>query len=175
MAEHEALANCKIRRMPVSQGGGLGVYATEDIEYAQELLIVNRECPTIVEEEPQVEAPRLDEQAQPNADTEARAESGIIETSDTPQVEDREGRQYEVLDDLGGWKMHEPTNPWQIGILLSKARPPSQQHLPLAGAHGRIPVYYDSNCRIYRTAQGSLVNQSQLWQLNRGKQPYPSQ
>ena len=33
MAGHEALANCKIRRMPVSQGGGLGVYATEDIEY----------------------------------------------------------------------------------------------------------------------------------------------
>ena len=44
---------------------------------------------TGVEEEPQVEAPRLDEQAQPNADTEARAESGIIETLDTPQAEDQ--------------------------------------------------------------------------------------
>ena len=43
MAGHEDMANCKIRRMPSSQGRGLGVYATEDIEYAQELLIVNRE------------------------------------------------------------------------------------------------------------------------------------
>ena len=73
MAGHEALATCKIRRMPVGQGEGLGVYATEDIEYAQELLIVNREYPTKVEEKPQVEAPQLDEQAQSNADTEARA------------------------------------------------------------------------------------------------------
>jgi hypothetical protein len=47
MAGHEALANCKIRRMPISQGEGLGVYATEDIEYAQELLMVNREYPSL--------------------------------------------------------------------------------------------------------------------------------
>ena len=86
MAGHEALANCKIRRMPVSQGGGLGVYATEDIEYAQELLIVSWEYHIKVEEEPQVEAPRRDKQAQPNADTEARAESGISETPDTSQA-----------------------------------------------------------------------------------------
>ena len=50
MAGHEDMANCKIRRMPRSQGGGLGVYAMEDIEYAQELLIVNREYPTGMEE-----------------------------------------------------------------------------------------------------------------------------
>ena len=45
VAGHEDMANCKIRRTPSSQGGGLEVYATEDIEYAQELLIVNREYP----------------------------------------------------------------------------------------------------------------------------------
>ena len=57
MAGHENMANCKIRRMPSSQGGGLGVYAMKDIEYAQALLIVNREYPTGMEEEPQVAAP----------------------------------------------------------------------------------------------------------------------
>ena len=43
--------------MPGSQGGGLGVYATEDIEYAQELLIVNQEYPTGREEDPHAAAP----------------------------------------------------------------------------------------------------------------------
>ena len=56
MAGHEDMANCKIRRMPGSQGGGLGVYATEDIEYAQELLTVNREYPTGREEDPHAAA-----------------------------------------------------------------------------------------------------------------------
>jgi hypothetical protein len=80
--------------MPFSQNGGLGVYVSEDIEYAQELLIANREYPIKAEEEPKVEASRLEEQAQPNADTKARAESGIMETSDTPPAGDREGYQY---------------------------------------------------------------------------------
>ena len=43
-----------------TSGRGLGVYATEDIEYAQELLIVNWEYHIKVEEEPQVEAPHLE-------------------------------------------------------------------------------------------------------------------
>ena len=73
MAGHEDMANCKIRRMPCSQGGGLGVYATEDIEYAQELHIVNREYPTGMVEESQVAAPGPDAPNISSADAGATA------------------------------------------------------------------------------------------------------
>ena len=41
----------------LAKGGGLGVYATEDIEYAQELLMVNREYPVTPEEASQADSP----------------------------------------------------------------------------------------------------------------------
>ena len=73
MAGHEDMANCKIRCMPCSQGGGLGVYATEDIEYAQELLIVNREYPIGMVEDTQVADPGSDAPTLTSADAGAAA------------------------------------------------------------------------------------------------------
>ena len=46
MAGHEDLANCRIRSIPKSQGGGLGVYAEDEIWHGQELLLANRDYPT---------------------------------------------------------------------------------------------------------------------------------
>ena len=43
MAAHEDLANCKLRTLPASQGGGLGFIAIDDIWHGQEILMVNRE------------------------------------------------------------------------------------------------------------------------------------
>ena len=43
MAGHEDLANCRIRSLPKSQGGGLGVYAEDEIWHGQELLLANCE------------------------------------------------------------------------------------------------------------------------------------
>ena len=45
MARHEDLANCRIRCLPKQQGGGLGVYALDEIWHGQELLLANREYP----------------------------------------------------------------------------------------------------------------------------------
>ena len=45
MAGHEDLANCRIRCIPKQQGGGLGVYALDEIWNGQELLLANREYP----------------------------------------------------------------------------------------------------------------------------------
>ena len=59
--------------MPISQGGGLGVYATEDIEYAQELLVVNREYPVTPDEASQADSPLLDTQTPTSVDTEVTA------------------------------------------------------------------------------------------------------
>jgi hypothetical protein len=78
----------------------------EDIGYAHELLLVNREYPTQLEEDPQVEAQRQNEHAQSNKGTDAGAESEIIETSCTTIAADLEGHKYATFDDLGGWKMH---------------------------------------------------------------------
>ena len=46
MARHKDLANCRIRCIPKQQGGGLGVYALDEIWNGQELLLANREYPT---------------------------------------------------------------------------------------------------------------------------------
>ena len=54
------------------------MYATEDIEYAQELLTVNREYPTGMEEEPQVAAPGPDAPNLTSADAGAITAFGIF-------------------------------------------------------------------------------------------------
>ena len=44
MAAHKDLANCKLRTLPASQGGGgLGFNAIDDIWHGQEILMANRE------------------------------------------------------------------------------------------------------------------------------------
>ena len=50
MAPHEDLANYQLRTLPASQGGGLGFIAIEEIWHGQEILMVNRECPMLLEE-----------------------------------------------------------------------------------------------------------------------------
>ena len=80
--------------MPGSQGGGLGVYATEDIEYMHELLIVNREYPTGREENPQAAAPCPDAQTLPSVDADTMTAMRDAETPDSPLDEETEGGQY---------------------------------------------------------------------------------
>ena len=107
----------KLTHAGQSRWGGLGVYATEDIEYAQELLIVNREYPTGREEEPQVAAPCPDAQNLTSADAGTITATRDVDPLDTPLEAEAEGSQYATFDEWGGWKMHEPTHPWQDGIL----------------------------------------------------------
>ena len=93
------------------------MYATEDIEYAQELLIVNREYPTGMAEEPQVASPGPDAPNLPSADARAITAIQDAENLDTLPEAEAEGSQYATFDEWGGWKMHEPTIPWQNGSL----------------------------------------------------------
>jgi hypothetical protein len=50
MAIVEEQANVLIRRIPLAQGGGMGIYATEDIWNGQEVMLVNQEQTTDPEE-----------------------------------------------------------------------------------------------------------------------------
>ena len=43
MATQEEQANAQLRRIPLAQGGGMGIYATEDIWHGQEVMLVNQE------------------------------------------------------------------------------------------------------------------------------------
>ena len=43
MAPHRDLANCKLRTLSASQGGGLGFVAIDDIWHGQKILTANRE------------------------------------------------------------------------------------------------------------------------------------
>ena len=43
MATQEEQANAQLRRIPLAQGGGMGIYATEDIWHGQEIMLVNQE------------------------------------------------------------------------------------------------------------------------------------
>ena len=81
---------------------GLGVYATEDIEYAQELLIVNREYPTKMVEESQVAAPGPDTPNISRADAGATAAVRDEENLDTLPEAEAEGSQYATFNEWGG-------------------------------------------------------------------------
>ena len=78
------------------------MYATEDIEYAQELLIVNREYPTGMVEEPQVAAPGPDAPNISSADAGATAAVRDEENLDTLPEAEAEGSQYATFDEWGG-------------------------------------------------------------------------
>ena len=43
MATQEEQANAQLRRIPLAQGGEMGIYATEDIWHGQEVMLVNQE------------------------------------------------------------------------------------------------------------------------------------
>ena len=106
------------------------MYATEDIEYVQELLIVNREYPTGREEDPQAAAPCPHAQTLPSADADTMTAMRDAETPDTTLDEEMEGSQYAMFDELGIWKMHEPTNPWQDDSLHQQSTPTPANNIP---------------------------------------------
>jgi hypothetical protein len=76
------------------------VYATDDIEYVQELLMVNREYPVTVASHAAVPCP--DAQTLTSADTAAMVEMCTTETPGISLDEAMEGRQYARFDELGG-------------------------------------------------------------------------
>ena len=75
------------------------MYATEDIEYAQELLIVNREYPAGREENPHAAAPCPEAQNSPSANADTITEIRDAETLDTPLEAETEGSQYAMFDE----------------------------------------------------------------------------
>ena len=97
MAGHEDLANCRIRCIPKQQGGGLGVYALDEIWHGQELLLANREY-------------NMEREATAREDVAEEIEDGMEEdgvlgaeggTGDAAHEESR-GHQYATCDDTGG-------------------------------------------------------------------------
>ena len=48
----EEQANAQLRWIPVAQGGGTGIYATEDIWHGQKVMLVNQEQTKDLEEDP---------------------------------------------------------------------------------------------------------------------------
>jgi hypothetical protein len=170
MAGHEALANCTIRRMPISRWGGgrLGVYATKDIEY-----------PVTLEEASHAAVPRPAAQTPTSADTAAMVE---MSTADTPGIsldETMDCKQYVRLDELGGWKMHEPTSPWQDGVLDQQSTPNPVNNIPRWQAlteeyrHITIPLAQATDLRrdlwLASLNCGSLSEAKSPTQINKGK------
>ena len=61
----EEQANAQIRRIPHIKGGGMGIFATEDIWHGQEVMLVNREQPSEPEDTfwaSTAEAPQLSQE-----------------------------------------------------------------------------------------------------------------
>ena len=78
------------------------MYATEDIEYAKELLIVNREYPTGREEETHVATPCPDAQNSTSADADTITAAREAETLVTSLEAEAGGSQYTTFDEGGG-------------------------------------------------------------------------
>jgi hypothetical protein len=92
--------------------------------------MVNREYPVTLEEASHAAVPRPAAQTPTSADTEAMIE---MSTTDTPGLsldETMDCRQYARFDELGGWKMHKPTSPWQDGDLYQHSTPNPVNNIP---------------------------------------------
>ena len=125
MAGHEDLANCRIRGIPKQQGGGLGVYALDEIWNGQELLLANREYPTDGEATAREDISEVIEE-----DIEDKGFLGAEdEIGEEAQGESR-GHQYATCDDTGGWQMHEPNHPWTDETLIQQSTPPPVSNIP---------------------------------------------
>ena len=131
MAPHEDLANCQLRTLPASQGGGLGFIAIEEIWHGQEILMVNRECPMLLEEAA-LESPAPDIAVSQEGYTQADPEQEVATEADSVAEDTMpSSHQYAVLTDTGGWKMHEPSPLWTDGILPQQCTsPPPVDNLP---------------------------------------------
>ena len=125
MAGHEDLANCRIRGIPKQQGGGLGVYAEDEIWHEQELLLANQEYPMEGEATARENIPEIIEDGIEDDEVLGADDA----TGEAAQAESR-GHQYATCDDTGGWRMHEPIHPWTEGTLTQQHTPPPVSNLP---------------------------------------------
>ena len=101
------------------------------------------------------------------------------ETLDTPLEAEVEGSQYATFNEWGGWKMHEPTNPWQDGSLHQQSTPTPANNIPRWQAlteeyqHITIPVAESTDLRkdLWLTSLkcGSLSEANIPTQINKGK------
>jgi hypothetical protein len=129
MAGHEDLANCRIRSMPRQQGGGLGIYALEDIWNRQELLLANREYPT--SESAEITADALAPATETLEENRTDADDPAKDAGDAAEAQGETlGHQYATCDDTGGWRMHEPSQPWTDGILVQQRTPSPVDNIP---------------------------------------------
>ena len=97
MAEHEDLANCRIRCIPKQQGGGLGVYALDEIWNGQELLLANHEYPMEGEATAREDISEIIEDGM-----EDDVVSGADDVTGEAAQEESRGHQYATCDDTGG-------------------------------------------------------------------------
>ena len=125
MAGHENLANCRIRGIPKQQGGGLGVYAENEIWHGQELLLANREYPMEGEATAREKMPEITEDGTENEEILGTEDA----VGDAAQAESN-GHQYATCDDTGSWRMHEPIHPWTDGTLTQQHTSPPVSNIP---------------------------------------------
>jgi hypothetical protein len=155
MAPHEYLANCKLRILPASQGGGLCFVAVDDIRHAQEILMANHEYSNSSAEDSMESLLPLTADCSAG-DTTEEPELIVSESSnaDADSASPSNGQQYATLTDTGGWKMHEPSPPWTDGSLQQQSTsPPPANNLPRWQAltseynHIEIPIAESSTLR----------------------------
>jgi hypothetical protein len=129
MAGHEDLVYCRIRCIPKQQGGGLGVYALDEIWNGQELLLANRKYPTNGTEASSetIPTPRLEVQEENSEDTDV---FGAEEAVGEGAPGESRGHQHATCDDIGGWRMHEPSHLWKDGTLVQHSTPPPVNNIP---------------------------------------------
>ena len=101
MARHEDLANFRIQSMPRQQGGGLGIYALENIWNRQELLLANREYPT--SESAEITADALASATETLEENRTDADDPVKDAGDAAKAHGETlGHQYATCDDTGG-------------------------------------------------------------------------
>jgi hypothetical protein len=129
MAGHEDLANCRIQSMPRQQGGGLGIYAVENIWNRQELLLANREYPT--SESAEITADALASATETLEENRTDADDPAKDAGDAAEAQGETlGHQYATCDDTGGCRMHKPNQPWTDGILVQQRTPSPVDNIP---------------------------------------------
>ena len=74
-----------------------------------------------------IPAPAIESQEDNRTDTDEPAE----EDADAVEANwETLGHQYATCDDTGGWRMHEPSQPWTDGTLVQQRTPPPVNNIP---------------------------------------------
>jgi hypothetical protein len=118
MAIVEELANAQIRRIPHTKGGGMGIFATEDIWHGQEVMLVNREQPSEPEDTSWASTAEAPQPSQKEVGKGNQQEPGA---GVDPTV-------YSPME--SGWKMHTLSNPWRDGKLVQYPTPTPVNNIP---------------------------------------------